>query len=68
MHRIHHFVKIKERDSNDGTIFSLWDRILGTLTTGRDQSKIRIGVGGHYDGARLNLHHLLAMPLMPPVK
>ena len=32
MHRIHHSVVIKERNTNYGTIFSLWDRILGSLT------------------------------------
>jgi sterol desaturase/sphingolipid hydroxylase (fatty acid hydroxylase superfamily) len=68
MHRIHHSVVIKQRDSNYGTIFSLWDRILGTLTTGVDQDRIRIGVGGHYTSAKLNLHHLLVMPFKPPVK
>ena len=62
MHRIHHSVKIKERNTNYGTIFSLWDRALGTLLTQVDQDRIRIGVGGHYEEGKLNLHHLLAMP------
>lgn len=68
MHRIHHSVVIKQRDSNYGTIFSIWDRILGTLITDVEQGRIRIGVGGHYKPAKLNLHHLLVMPFTAPVK
>ena len=68
MHRIHHSVVIKQRDSNYGTIFSIWDRILGTLITDVEQGRIRIGVGGHYTSAKLNLHHLLIMPFTAPVK
>lgn len=62
MHRIHHSVKIVERNSNYGTIFSLWDRIMGTMVRDVDQDRIRIGVGGHYDPDRLGLGHLLIMP------
>lgn len=47
MHRVHHSVKIKERDSNYGVLFSFWDRFFGTLTWGIDQSKILIGIGSH---------------------
>jgi sterol desaturase/sphingolipid hydroxylase (fatty acid hydroxylase superfamily) len=68
MHRIHHSVKIAERNSNYGTIFSLWDRWLGTLVAGVDQAGIRIGVGGHYDPERVKLRHLLYMPFMPYVR
>ncbi|MFH2220526.1 MAG: sterol desaturase family protein [Pseudomonadota bacterium] len=68
MHRIHHSVVIKERDSNYGTFFSIWDRALGTLVSGVDQQRIRIGVGGHHRPENLNLHHLLVMPFTPPVK
>ncbi len=68
MHRIHHSVKIKERDSNYGTIFSLWDRLMGTLVKEVDQARIVIGVGGHFDAAKLGLGHLLAMPFRGKVK
>jgi sterol desaturase/sphingolipid hydroxylase (fatty acid hydroxylase superfamily) len=68
MHRIHHSVVIQQRDSNYGTIFSIWDRTLGTMVTDVDQSRIRIGVGGHYRSEKLNLHHLLVMPFTAPVK
>lgn len=68
MHRVHHSVKIKERNTNYGTIFSLWDRILGTLLMKVDQERIRIGVGGHFDEAKLNLPSLLVMPFTRNVK
>ncbi|MBW2011585.1 MAG: sterol desaturase family protein [Deltaproteobacteria bacterium] len=68
MHRIHHSVIIRERDSNYGTIFSLWDRISGTLITRVDQAKIRIGVGAYPNPDRLNLQHLLIMPFTRPVR
>lgn len=68
MHRIHHSVVIKERDSNYGVIFSVWDRILGTLLTDIDQSGIRIGVGRYQKQEELNFHHLLIMPLTPRIR
>lgn len=62
MHRIHHSVKIAERNANYGTIFSLWDRFLGTMVAGVDQAGITIGVGGHFDHKRLGLERLLVLP------
>ena len=68
MHRIHHSVVIKERDTNYGTIFSFWDRILGTLLTRVSQDKIRIGIGAYAKPEKLNFHQLLIMPFTRPVK
>ena len=68
MHRIHHSVIIKERNTNYGTIFSLWDRTLGTLLTGVDQAGIRIGVGAYHQPEKLNFPHLLTMPFTKPVR
>jgi sterol desaturase/sphingolipid hydroxylase (fatty acid hydroxylase superfamily) len=68
MHRIHHSVRIKERNTNYGTIFSLWDRFLGTLLTGIDQAAIRIGVGAYPQVRKLNFHQLLVMPFTRPVR
>ncbi len=62
MHRIHHSVIIKEINSNYGTIFSIWDRIMGTLITRVDQNRIRIGIGAYQDTKKLNIHNLLIMP------
>lgn len=68
MHRIHHSVVIKERNSNYGTIFSIWDRAFGTLVSGVNQDRIRIGIGGYHRPEKLNLHHLLIMPFTAPVR
>ena len=68
MHRIHHSVIIKERNTNYGTIFSLWDRFLGTLLKDVDQDGIRIGVGAYRKPYKLNFHQLLAMPFTRPVR
>jgi sterol desaturase/sphingolipid hydroxylase (fatty acid hydroxylase superfamily) len=68
MHRIHHSVTIKERNTNYGTILSIWDRWLGTLLTNVDQSQIFIGIGAYQKADKLDFHHLLAMPLTRPVK
>jgi sterol desaturase/sphingolipid hydroxylase (fatty acid hydroxylase superfamily) len=68
MHRIHHSVVIKERNSNYGTIFSLWDRVLGTLMTRVDQFKIRIGIGAYQKADQLQFNRLLMMPITKAVK
>jgi sterol desaturase/sphingolipid hydroxylase (fatty acid hydroxylase superfamily) len=68
MHRIHHSVVIRERDSNYGTIFSIWDRILGTMKKNVDQDKIRIGVGAYSDFNKTRFLSLLLMPVTRKVK
>jgi sterol desaturase/sphingolipid hydroxylase (fatty acid hydroxylase superfamily) len=68
MHRIHHSVIINERNTNYGTILSLWDRLLGTLLTGVDQSRIRIGMGAYPKPEKLNFHHLMIMPFTQGVR
>jgi len=67
MHRIHHSVVIKERDSNYGAIFSFWDRIFGTLRRDEDKEKIRIGMGAYQRPEDLNFLRLLWMPFTRPV-
>ena len=62
LHRIHHSVRIKERDSNYGVIFSIWDRMLGTLTTEVAQEQIVIGIGSHREIEQLGFWRLLALP------
>ena len=55
MHRIHHSVKIHERNTNYGTILSVWDRLLGTLLKDIPQETIIIGVGPYREPERLGL-------------
>jgi sterol desaturase/sphingolipid hydroxylase (fatty acid hydroxylase superfamily) len=68
MHRIHHSVDIEERNTNFGTIFSIWDRFFGTLLTGVNQNQIWTGVDGHIQEKKLEIYHLLWMPFTPAVK
>ena len=68
MHRIHRSVVIKEHNTNYGTIFSIWDRFLGTLLRGVKQDHIRIGVGAYNRPERLHFHHLLVMPFTHHVR
>lgn len=47
MHRIHHSVTQEHWDTNYGVIFSVWDRMFGTLYTG-DNPEPKIDVTGNY--------------------
>lgn len=44
MHRVHHTREWRELDTNFGTIFSLWDRWLGTFRAGDPQREIATGL------------------------
>ncbi len=68
MHRIHHSVVIKERNTNYGVIFSIWDRLIGTLLTKIHQDKIRIGVGAYTKQEKLKFLNLLVMPFKGSVR
>jgi len=68
MHRIHHSVKIYERDTNYGTILSLWDRMFGTILKDVSQEGIIVGLGPYRDAINLKIHHLLLMPFTRAVK
>jgi sterol desaturase/sphingolipid hydroxylase (fatty acid hydroxylase superfamily) len=45
MHWVHHSDWQPETDSNYSSIFSIWDRIFGSLQLRRDPSRIRLGLG-----------------------
>ena len=68
MHRIHHSVVIKERNTNYGTILSLWDKGLGTFLYDLDQSRIKIGVGAYPKAEKVRFPHLLVMPFTKPIR
>ena len=68
MHRIHHSVVIKERNTNYGTIVSFWDRMLGTFLYNLDQSRIRIGVGAYTRAEKVRFTNLLVMPFTRPIR
>ncbi|MEW5908509.1 MAG: sterol desaturase family protein [Thermodesulfobacteriota bacterium] len=68
MHRIHHSVIIRERNTNYGTIFSFWDRIFETILSAVDQKKIRIGIGAYPRFQTVRFRHLLKMPFTKGVR
>jgi sterol desaturase/sphingolipid hydroxylase (fatty acid hydroxylase superfamily) len=61
LHRRHHTRRWPELDSNFGTIFSLWDRLLGTY--GASSSALRIETGLPGQSAPLTLASALTLPL-----
>ena len=46
LHRRHHSVQARLLDSNYGTIFSLWDRLLGSFGGGRSSVLVETGLPG----------------------
>ena len=68
MHRIHHSVIIKQRNTNYGAIFSLWDRVGKTFLREVDQKKIRIGLGAYPHAPALTFFALFLMPFTKAVK
>jgi len=62
LHRIHHSMVRKECDSNYGVIFSIWDRMTGTLNNHAEQEKIIIGTPQFQNFELLGFWHLLVMP------
>ena len=62
MHGIHHSIVDRERDSNWATIFSIFDRMHGTLRLDVPQESITIGVANRRDPRELTLGKVLAMP------
>jgi sterol desaturase/sphingolipid hydroxylase (fatty acid hydroxylase superfamily) len=59
---------IKERNTNYGTVVSLWDKMLGTFLYGVDQPRIKIGVGAYQKVEKIRFPHLLVMPFTRPVR
>ena len=60
LHRWHHTVVASDRDSNFGTIFSLWDRSLSTYSPNGSDTVVRTGLPGVTD---VTLRDALLMPL-----
>lgn len=61
LHRRHHTKIGPDRDTNFGTIFSLWDRIFGTLRDGDSHGRVETGLAG-VDGP-VTLRGALLLPV-----
>jgi sterol desaturase/sphingolipid hydroxylase (fatty acid hydroxylase superfamily) len=62
LHRRHHTKVGPERDTNFGTMFSLWDRAFGTFTANDSATRVETGLPGMGD---LRLSRALTLPLRP---
>ena len=60
LHRRHHSVESEQLDSNYGTIFSLWDRLLRTFGDNRSYVRVETGLPGVADS--LGTVGILALP------
>ena len=63
LHRWHHTVSPRDRDTNYGTIFSVWDRWLGTLAPNDSRTAVRTGLP---DVSAATLGSALLLPLRRP--
>lgn len=65
MHGIHHSIVRGETDSNFTNLFSIWDRLHGTIRLNVPQDQITIGVPAYQDGNELKAIPLLILPFLP---
>jgi len=61
LHRRHHGWRAAQLGSNFGTIFSVWDRLLGTYGQSTSALAVRTGLPGQVDA--LGLRAAVALPL-----
>jgi sterol desaturase/sphingolipid hydroxylase (fatty acid hydroxylase superfamily) len=64
MHKWHHSRDARETDTNYGNIFSIWDRLFGTMTTRAEFAQLRFGLDGFDRPDRQSLAGLLRMPIV----
>lgn len=62
LHRLHHSAFRSEHDSNYGAVFSLWDRLFGTL---KIKEPRKIGLAGEEADAPLAILKQFALPQWP---
>jgi sterol desaturase/sphingolipid hydroxylase (fatty acid hydroxylase superfamily) len=65
MHRIHHSRVPTEHNANFGTIFSGWDRLIGTDRMAVRQEDIAIGLASYPSLDRVTFLRFWAMPFGP---
>jgi sterol desaturase/sphingolipid hydroxylase (fatty acid hydroxylase superfamily) len=65
MHWVHHSEWRPETDSNFASVFSFWDRLLGTFRLRERPRDIRLGLGLRDEHAWRSLPGMLAMPFRP---
>ena len=68
MHGIHHSQEGKELNSNFSTIFSWWDRLIGTYNMKATQERIIIGLKDYPESRLVTLWRVLWIPFGKPCK
>ena len=63
LHRVHHHYRQPYSDTNYGNIFSVWDRLFGTMAR-VDNRKLRYGVDTYMGPESNNIVELLKIPFM----
>ena len=63
LHRRHHSLQRRERDSNFGTILSVWDRLARTLQPAASAQSFATGLPGLADSASRSLTAMLSEPV-----
>jgi len=64
MHRIHHSERVEETNSNFSTIFSCWDRLLGSYREKARQEEIVVGLREFRGAEGTGLLAVLRMPFL----
>lgn len=62
MHKVHHSRDAAETDTNYGSVFSIFDRLFGTLTPSSRGVDVRYGLDGYDDADTQRAGGLLALP------
>ncbi len=65
MHRLHHSRERSERNSNYGSMLSLWDRLFGSFMMKENLDDLRIGLDRESDPDKQQLFALLQRPFQP---
>jgi sterol desaturase/sphingolipid hydroxylase (fatty acid hydroxylase superfamily) len=63
VHRLHHSVRPEQHGRNFGTVFSVWDRWLGTWAGGRSADSVTTGLPDLVGNGHLSLWRCLVLPL-----
>ncbi len=65
-HRLHHSRDVRFADSNFGTLFTWWDRLLGTFAPGSTPPQPNTGIDGFDSEHAQSLWGVLTSPLVAP--
>ncbi|WP_428609540.1 sterol desaturase family protein [Sedimenticola sp.] len=68
LHRVHHSIEKIEANANFGSVFSFWDRALGTYVAqpAAGHKNMVIGLEGFQEHKHMNLPWMLANPFLTP--